>query len=233
MSSNMIFIPPAFPVGLADPYWDKVVLLMHMEGVNGSTVFKDEKNHAIGGTINTRLSTERFKFGSSSYKNTENNYIAGDHADFAFGKGDFTIECWVNNTQRGHSSSYGISGIIGMGQAGGIAGVGLAINSAGTVTAAAYGANMVTGQEAVALNEWTHLALARVGNTARLFVNGKLSGTAQNEWDLTATRLSIGTGYMAYVSNGFNGFIDELRITKGVGRYVEPFTPPTAPFPSA
>jgi len=38
-----------------------------------------------------------------------------------------------------------------------------------------------------------------------------------------------------YVVNGtyLNGWIDEMRITKGVARYGGDFTPPTAAFPDA
>jgi len=80
---------------------------------------------------------------------------------------------------------------------------------------------------------WHHLAFVLTAEgLGAVYVNGTLeeSGTPSSLSPLSPTNaLSIG----ANTNNTlfFNGYIDELRITKGVARYTANFTPPTAPFP--
>lgn len=108
-------------------------------------------------------------------------------------------------------------------------------------------------------NTWYHLAVARQGSVLRYFVNGTLtmsfdiaslpSYTLESGWNWTSQAtisgdaaihssmgpLSIATGIGADGNPNpqtlFNGYIDELRITKGVARYTASFSVPTAAFP--
>jgi hypothetical protein len=70
-----------------------------------------------------------------------------------------------------------------------------------------------------------------------VFINGNQDGSATSSATPTTTsssRLYVGTG--AYdpgsVNRTITGYIDDLRITKGVARYTANFTPPSAPFPT-
>lgn len=83
----------------------------------------------------------------------------------------------------------------------------------------------------IPLQQWTHIAATVSGGIARLFINGIKE--AQQSWNTqpdNGSNLFIGQ----QASNGewFNGYIDELRITKGVARYTTDYFPlPTEPFP--
>jgi hypothetical protein len=77
--------------------------------------------------------------------------------------------------------------------------------------------------------QWSHLAVSRSGSTIYLFINGASTGTQTvNQIYTTQERLIVGS---LPGQNDFNGYIDDLRITKGISRYNATFTPPTAPFP--
>jgi YD repeat-containing protein len=64
----------------------------------------------------------------------------------------------------------------------------------------------------------------------RLFIGGALVGTAtfSDGAENTADTLKIGVGND--LSGGFNGYVDEVRITKGLARYTAAFAVPTSPF---
>ena len=65
-----------------------------------------------------------------------------------------------------------------------------------------------------------------------MFVDGVLVGTGSSSVSYTYTTL-LSVGYQVYGLGRypFRGGIDEVRITKGVARYTENFTPPDKPFP--
>ena len=77
------------------------------------------------------------------------------------------------------------------------------------------------------------MAVSRNGSNLRLFLNGQV---VQNDTSYGSVNVSDSTGIRVganYVSkDNFNGYIDELRITKGVGQYQSNFTPKTSEFPS-
>jgi hypothetical protein len=76
-------------------------------------------------------------------------------------------------------------------------------------------------------NTWYHLAMGRNGNTMYCFVNGTLVNTFDiTGEDLSATpglrfgKQTTGTAYY------LPGLLDNIRISKGVARYVSTFNPP-------
>ena len=85
--------------------------------------------------------------------------------------------------------------------------------------------------------EWVHLAWVIDTTQIRGYVNGVqvFSANTSRKWAALATPLTIGysnvSGYPQY-KRFWNGYMDELRISKGSALYSANFTPPIAPFPN-
>ena len=84
------------------------------------------------------------------------------------------------------------------------------------------------------LNTWYHIAVVRENGTAKLYINGVHEGTA-NSFSTPSNSLNvvIGSMYSAEGDNhnwGLNGYIDEIRISKGIARWTSNFTPPDQPY---
>lgn len=80
---------------------------------------------------------------------------------------------------------------------------------------------------------WYHVAVVKDGtNGYMFFIDGTQIGTTTVDTspipDFGAI-LTIGD-YSFSGSNYLNGWIDELRISKGIARWTANFTPPTAPY---
>ncbi len=103
-------------------------------------------------------------------------------------------------------------------------------------TLAFYSANSTVINIAVTwpLLQWNHIAITRYGNLFSFWLNGVLITSVTNAltFNTSASALVIGRN----AANGLdhiNGYMDEIRITKGVARYRSAFTPVSAKFPDA
>lgn len=84
---------------------------------------------------------------------------------------------------------------------------------------------IIDGGEAVTDGAWHHIAVSRSGNTWRMFTDGQLTNTVTNSNPIPALDgpLNLARGY-----HTFNGYIQDLRFYKGVGKYTANFIPPSA-----
>jgi hypothetical protein len=198
-----------------------------MDGTNGSTTFTDSSSNAFAVTANgnAKVTTTDPKFGTGALTldGTAGDYltVAAD-ADFQFGTGDFTVECWVYVNTVGNTGLFTFGGTNS----------GLAVNLfAGNWTLTTSGSGG-SGLASITTGAWQHLAVTRSGSNLRMFIDGtQIGSTLTNTTDLSDNALKIGYYYDPYYA--INGRVDEFRVTKGVARYTANFTPPTAAFPDS
>jgi len=148
-------------------------------------------------------------------------------SNFNFGSGDFTIEAWIYVSAYVSSSaiiSKGVNGpfLIFIGASSEITFYSSTNGSTWAISDLRFATNPATGT-------WHYIAVTRSGTTVRTFFNGVLanSTTLTGAVVSNATDVSVGR-----YSSSFNGYIQDLRLTKGVARYTANFTPPTAAFPT-
>jgi hypothetical protein len=183
---------------------------------------------------NAQVSTAQYKYGSSSlYFDGSGDWLSAPPTPQTdFGSGDFTIECWLYRTASGAASD---SGIASRGAPSNTNGFVFGYTSSNVLTFNFnYSGAIVTGSTAIPINTWTYVAVTRNGTTFRLFVNGTVDATATSSNSQTTNASDVFyVGRSGFSSDRIvTGYIDDLRITKGLARYVQTFTPPTAALPT-
>ena len=184
---------------------------------------------------NAQISTTQSKWGGSSmyFDGTGDNLVsaAPSTVPFAFGTGDFTIECWA------YFSALSAANMIYDGRplATNTTQPTIYANNVGNLFYFANNANQIqAGASAVTTATWYHIAVARSGTSTKMFLNGTQVGSTYSDstnYTNTSGRPIIGVDGNSGNTNYLNGYIQDIRITKGVARYASNFTPPTAPFP--
>lgn len=212
--------------GSGDPHWGETVLACHFNGSNGSTTFTDEKGHTLTANGGAQISTAQSKFGGASLylDGSGDSVSAATSADWAIGTGDYTVEFWIYTADT-------VFGAVSVGVSGGLT-IGYNIDNGSQgwgVWRTGIGADMVSGVQ-MSYSAWHHIAVTRASNMTRIFVDGTQVGSTTS----VTTNYGQGALYVGKdgISSGFDfaGYIDDLRITKGLARYTANFTPPAIPF---
>jgi hypothetical protein len=212
-----------------DPNFAFNSLLLHGNGTNGSTVITDSSGSpkTVTAVGNAQISTAQSKFGGASiaFDGSGDYLTVLNSSQFNFGVDDFTIEAWCYRTSTATAFeivSYGNPGADGL-------------FFGSTTSAISFGTGpavvLASSSTSLALNVWTHIAVTRSSNVTRVFANGIAGATTTNALNNLNSTTVFRVGINRAVNVFATGYIDDLRITKGVARYTANFTPPTAPFP--
>ena len=203
-------------------------------GVTGKQLGFEVLNARTAKTVtfndDAQLDTTVKKFGTASLKldGANDSISIPSSGDLGFGTNtDFTIEFWAYANTTGLSSAT----LFDLRDNGTDAeGLSLAFRAAGEVDLRVGTTTAITGSGAgIATGVWKHYAIAREGTDTRLFVDGTQRGIKFS--DTTDYGSSKGIVFGADfdgASNNVTGWIDEVRIEKGVAKYTGNFTAPTS-----
>ena len=220
-----------------DQDYRNVSLLLHGDGADGSTTIVDSSPlpKTVTAVGNAQISTAQSKFGGASIAfDGAGDYLQSPtNSEFVLGTGDFTLEAWIYPLGFAGAPNFNDYGPIFDYRTANASQVNVLLSFLGSSILYFYvnGAIRIIGT-AISTNQWTHVALARSSGTTRVFINGTQAGSNYsdaNNYVSSVFRIGGNVNTDAF----FNGYIDDLRITKGVARYTSNFTPPTAPFPDA
>jgi hypothetical protein len=220
------FVPPAAPVTSIT----NTTLL-----VNGTAAAV--RDASTGNNLETvgdaRVSTSVVKYGTTSmaFDGTGDYLTLPPTQSTAFGTGNFTIEFWVYpGTKVGTfpglfgNQNFVANSFVGYDRHG-------TYPNNFSIFCYNYSstAAMLISTTTVLANTWYHVAITRSGSSIKLFVNGinEASVTFSGSVDGGVPLRYIGCDY---VTNPFAGYIQDLRITRGVARYTATFTPPAGAF---
>jgi hypothetical protein len=217
-----------------DPNISQVSLLLHGNGTNGSTTITDNSPSpktvtAVGDAqISTAIADP---FGNNTrgvlaFDGTGDYLSIPASSSFAFGLADFTVELWLYRSGSGQQHLYEGRDLVATNQ------ILLFLNSSNQLTYYANGAVVITTTAVPTFNAWAHVALCRASGNSRLFLNGvQVGSTFADSTNIVAPPATINIGANQVGNTSLNGYIDDLRITKGIARYTANFSPPAAPFP--
>jgi hypothetical protein len=203
-------------------------LLIHSDTTDTNTTFDDSSSsdHTITAVADAQHKTAQKKIGATSmyFDGTGDYLTVTDHADFDWGTGDFTIDFWAKadvantnlnwisraNTSTGHSTWF------------------FRIENSSTVTFAnAPTETQNQYSHTVGTTAWKHYAAVRSSGTTTIYVNGTSIGSFSdtNNYSTNGGNIYVGARqYSSAITQNYNGYIDEVRVSAGIARWPSNFT---------
>jgi hypothetical protein len=216
------------------------VLLLHCDGVAGSTTFSDSS--VSGNTVTSNsgavIDTNQFKFGGAAGLLVESSgsfLSVASSNDFYFGTSDMTIDFWLRLASA-------------PGAGGSSAGFGGCRTSAADYWGIRYDNNslvlevvsdsltIISIQDtpgALSIDTWYHIALVKQGTGYTFFIDGESSGatkTDANEMPNVLADFVISPPVSQTMVPALDGHIEEYRVLKGKAAWTGNFTPETAEY---
>lgn len=219
--------------GDGDPHFDKVSLLLHMNGADGSTAFIDlsPSPKAINVYGNAKISAAQSKFGgTSAYFDGVGDYLAAQ-TDISNAQ-SWTGECWfkVPNLLSG-SAYHTFFGRYPMASLPGRWFFGVASDGRLRLWC---GPIALDAAVAVANDgAWHHAAVVvdRALSEVRIYLDGVRVGTSAILTFHLYGEILVGTYNPESNAEALNGYLQDVRLTMGVARYTANFLPPSARLP--
>ena len=192
----------------------------------GFETITDRVTKTVYAQGNAKLSTAQKKFGTASLAldGTGDYATVAIQPDFEFGTDAWCIEAWVYNTTQPASNQVIVDLRTDNPQVAPTFYINATTNS---LRMAVNGSAVIDSGSAFPLNTWTHIALAKSGTSTKMFINGSQVGSTYTDTN-TYIQGAVTIGARFDGTTAFNGYIDDVRISKGVARYTTTFTAPTS-----
>ena len=207
---------------------EHTVLLIHSDHTDQSTNIEDSSRsaHAIG-TSGVIHSSAESQFGATSLSFHEKSYLnINVHGNWNFRRKDFTIDFWIHPTSTDGGAI--LSNLDWIDEQ--YSGIRLFRTHRGDLKVT-IGPNHRRFDAKLVKSEWAHIAVVRHNGFVKVFKNGLQVG---EDWKMRYLVYSTRTLHVGRQKSSnkyfFNGYLDELRISKGIARWIENFSPPTTPY---
>lgn len=209
-------------IGIGDPFFQNVILLMPFNSsITGQEQYGAAQTMTVTGSPVIDTSTFLYGGGSIYFDGNDDNFYNSSGSYWDFGTNNFTVEFAFRTSEKNNNR--------------GILDLRSATSSNGPVfeTSDNDGGKLrikVAGDFRELLlsnNRWYQVSMSRVGGSIYCYADGQLLyeggvGPIATASSLTSNQLTCGT-YIDQRGSGtsfrFKGWVDQLRITREVGRY--------------